>query len=360
MRKGRAKLFWVGSLEPTIVEGLAPVVPTELRLFSFGDNETTKGVFKLTEENAKKMIEWFADYGNNLVVDYEHDTWNEKISGPRPAAGWIKELFIKADGLYCRIAWTPRATELILAKEYLYTSPSFEYDEDTRELTGLLPLGLVNFPATKNMKPLIAASARSGESEERTMNKALLKALGLAEDASEVEVLAALQRWRDIGGKLCELTGKKTADEALGAVLAWKEQAAEVPALKTEVAGYKDKEKKANEEKSKVEVAAAVDKAIKDMKLVPVKREWAIKLGADNRAMLDSFLEGLPAVVGGNVNNDKKDDNNAEPRPPAGGSGAGATGKLSADSKRAFGLLGLSQKAIEELEKEGEIALWRT
>ncbi len=56
----------------------------------------------------------------DLPVDYEHqvDTPEARLKGPVPAAGWIKELQARADGISGRVEWMATAAELITAKEY--------------------------------------------------------------------------------------------------------------------------------------------------------------------------------------------------------------------------------------------------
>jgi phage I-like protein len=132
----------------------------EIRLFKFGKNETTKGVFTLTKDGAAGILEKFAAYGNDLAIDYEHQTFEAASNGPVPAAGWIRQggLEVREDGLWAKVEWTARATELIKAKEYRYFSPTFLHTK-TGEIVELAPIALVNYPATMDMDPLIAASA---------------------------------------------------------------------------------------------------------------------------------------------------------------------------------------------------------
>lgn len=137
----------------------------EIRIFKFGDNATTKGTFKLTKEGAQKIVASFAAYGNDLAIDYEHQTFEPAGNGPVPAAGWIRQggLEVREDGLWAKVDWTERATELIKAKEYRYFSPTFSYDTKSGEILELQPIALVNYPATVDQDPLIAASARASE-----------------------------------------------------------------------------------------------------------------------------------------------------------------------------------------------------
>ena len=54
----------------------------------------------------------------DLPVDYEHqaDKPVNRANGPVPAAGWIKALEARADGLWGRVEWTATAARMIGAK----------------------------------------------------------------------------------------------------------------------------------------------------------------------------------------------------------------------------------------------------
>lgn len=60
-----------------------------------------------------------------------------------PAAGWIKELQSRPDGIWGRVLWTALLREMIAAKEYRFLSPTILYDAKTREIVGIKGAGLV-------------------------------------------------------------------------------------------------------------------------------------------------------------------------------------------------------------------------
>lgn len=72
------------------------------------------------------LILAFQANGIDLPVDYEHqnDKPEARLKGPVPAAGWIKELQSRADGIWGRVEWTATAAELIGTKAYRFLSPS--------------------------------------------------------------------------------------------------------------------------------------------------------------------------------------------------------------------------------------------
>jgi len=134
-------------------------VATEVRLFTFGDNPTEKGVFVLTPEDAKATYEAWKARGTDLSWDYSHDEANPIATGPRMAAAWCK-LEVRPDGLWAtNIQWTDRALKLLASREYRYFSPFFDHDEDGH-ISNIINVALTNIPATHGIAP-IAASAKS-------------------------------------------------------------------------------------------------------------------------------------------------------------------------------------------------------
>lgn len=138
----------------------------------------------LVDEIARQLIlEHFARRGNDLVIDYEHQTLYDVVA---PAAGWIRDLESREDGVWARVDWTERAAEFIRAGEYRYFSPVFDFDPVTRRVTALWNVAITNWPKTHDQTDLtnqqIAAKARAKYGREEGMKSlkntlAKLKAL---------------------------------------------------------------------------------------------------------------------------------------------------------------------------------------
>jgi hypothetical protein len=239
----------------------AASLPTEFRLFKFGDNVTTKGTFKLDQEGAHAIMAAYGRHGVELAIDYEHDTFNDKLSGPRPAAGWFVPE-IRADGLYAtNVRWTARATELLRGKEYRYFSPTFEHDKQ-RRITRLMPLALVNFPATHDQPALVAATAVSDApiTERETMD--VTKIVGLKDDASEADITARLAALVDAEKQLATLKSENAEQKAINARL-------------------EDGLKRLNDDATArrgAEWVGLVDSAVKEFRLTPAEAEEHKKL----------------------------------------------------------------------------------
>jgi len=88
-----------------------------------------------------------------LPIDYDHRTY---VADDSRAAGWIRELQVRANKLWARVDWTPAATAAIARKEYRFISPVFKCqpddpaagaDEISGEVLYLRGAALTNDPA---------------------------------------------------------------------------------------------------------------------------------------------------------------------------------------------------------------------
>ncbi|MFV0333072.1 MAG: phage protease, partial [Tropicimonas sp.] len=102
-----------------------------------------------------------------------------------PAAGWIKELIAKPDGIWSRVEWTDRARQLITAREYRYLSPALLLAKGSNAVMRIKGAGLVHNPALE-----LTALAREEESATPALAR-IAEALGLDADADEVAILSA-------------------------------------------------------------------------------------------------------------------------------------------------------------------------
>jgi phage I-like protein len=112
----------VFAAQPIGIES-GPRLPTEFRLFAFGENATSKGIFVLDRAGAAAVMAAYADHGVELAIDYEHQTFAAGDNGkPAPAAGWFAPE-VRADGLWAtKVRWTEPAAEMLRRKEYRYFS----------------------------------------------------------------------------------------------------------------------------------------------------------------------------------------------------------------------------------------------
>lgn len=275
--------------------------------------------------------------GMDLVVDYDHQTDLAAVAGVggnAPAAGWIKELQARDDGIYGRIEWTEAAKAKLNAKEYRYISPVYLH-APTGSVSLVLRAGLTNNP---NLEiAAVAAALNNPHEDDMDFIAKLRKALGLPETASEAEVLAhaslsqlhstsfvalataaALKlddKQETITAAAAKIGSKvKGFDEAAKAAGLKPEDKPEqlVVAINAQIAGVIDPAKfvpadqvaalqsQLNELKASVnsdKAEAAVDLAIQSGKLVPALRAWGLSLHAVSPAEFDAFVKAAPVVL---------------------------------------------------------------
>lgn len=317
------------TIQLALGEGGEP--PREFRVCGMGTTETTKGTYLFDELAGQNVLAHAADYGNDLLIDYEHASlgdWLGYVSAPCPAAGWCTPQ-VREDGLWAAdVRWTPKAEEMLRAKEYRYFSPVLELDEQTRRVMRVWSIALTNTPATKHMQPLVAS--RGGPPaplKEETRMKSLLLLLGLAETATEAEALAAFQRLQASQAELLALAGKPTSAEALGVFSAWRAAAGQVETLTAQVAQLRQAE-------SARELETIIASAKAAGKLPPAMEGWARELGTTNLAALRSYVEAaVPLVQAGAV---------AQPATGAGG----VTVTLTAEEAQVAKQMGLDPKFV--------------
>jgi phage I-like protein len=136
----------------------------------------------------------------DLVVDFEHqnDTPAARLSGPVPAAGWIKALQARADGIWGLVHWTAKAAEMIAAKEYRYRSCVIMHMPDNGEIMRLKGASLVHNPnflltalnAQEAQMPPVLAPADQSAPKDLLQN--LIAFFGLPADATISQVMDAL------------------------------------------------------------------------------------------------------------------------------------------------------------------------
>lgn len=170
--------------------------PEEILLFPKGQISYADGLTTVVDDAAlSRTLEKYKARGNDLVFDYEHQTDGGEYASPdgtAPAAGWIKDLYAKADGLWARVDWTDRAREFLNKREYRYFSPVWKQEKESGRLAEVLRVALTNAPKTLKMRPLVAKD-EDNDTEDRSMLEKLIELLGLDAGASEEDVYAKIE-----------------------------------------------------------------------------------------------------------------------------------------------------------------------
>lgn len=282
---------------------LSGMVPTEIQLAPAGEFRARDGrpaglkAWRMDAAAATRIIAEAEAAAGDFVIDYEHQTLNANENGqPAPAAGWYKKLEWRPTGLYAvDVQWTARARAHIEAGEYRYISPVLRYDKKTGVVLAVLMAALTNYPAIDGHSDLAvraAAKFENSQEEDDVDRKQLITMLGLAADASDEQITAALTALKakaeTADQKDTEIAGLKASaqnpDPAKFVPLAT------VEALKADIAALKSSQ-------TTTEVEALVKQGIEAGKLLPVQENWAKELGGKDLAALKGYLEKTPAIA---------------------------------------------------------------
>lgn len=103
-----------------------------------------RGPYKL--DVPKIMAAWARRTGD-LPIDYEHQSIGAMDkTGAIPAAGWIKDLQSRDNGIWGLVEWTSAAQQYLAQKEYRYVSPVFTHSTVDGTIFSLLGAGLTHTP----------------------------------------------------------------------------------------------------------------------------------------------------------------------------------------------------------------------
>lgn len=181
---------------------MAANLPTEFRIFKPGWNPSSKGDYLFDDEAARLVMEQFHIGGVDIMIDREHLSLDDKAPNYDPdARAWCK-LAVKNGELWAvDVKWTPDGAQRLNNRTQRYVSPVFEYEEKSKRITGIYNIAICAIPATHEAPALVAASKRTGQNyvslniEVSKMDelKKVAAALGLKEDATLEEILAAIK-----------------------------------------------------------------------------------------------------------------------------------------------------------------------
>ncbi len=138
-----------------------------------------------------------SEYAMDLPIDLDHGIETGKNG---QAQGWVKEYKVEDGYIYGKVEWTRDGQWHVAEKEYRYISPSFSYEpieqgSPNGKILHFTSIALTNRPNLK-MHALNSASATPppSQGEPNPMNKKILEVLGLADDATEEQVLAVIEQ----------------------------------------------------------------------------------------------------------------------------------------------------------------------
>ncbi len=186
-------------LASLFAEGEAATATFEREIGLTGDYKSRK--FSLDRAQFLKVIENHKASGVDPCVDRGHETWLGADPGTE-ARGWVKELTVRPstlrpgrDALVAKIELNDLGLHAVANRHFQYVSMGLNL-KGTDKMTGepigpvLDHLALVKRPQIEGM-PALTLSADEPTTEEKPM-KSVLLALGVKEDATEEQAIAAL------------------------------------------------------------------------------------------------------------------------------------------------------------------------
>lgn len=295
----------VAALLAPVPDGGDP--PAEIVVLPAGPRITARDGRWWTLEDAAEVARRSTEAmgGQDAVIDFEHQSLHAPENGrPAPAAGWITG-FEARDGAVVALVgrWTPRAAEMLRNGEYRFVSPVFRHEKaGARRIQSVINVALTNVPAL----PDIPAVARRRIDEEESMTlKDLLAKLGLAEDADEAAVDAALASARAADlAPIAEAAGlAKDADARAVAegVAALRDPATAPDPAKWVPRGEFDvvagRLTALETQTAEAAATAAVDAATQAGKVAPASREWALAYASRDPDGFGKFVDSAPVIV---------------------------------------------------------------
>ena len=268
------------------------------------------------------VVERFNWRGKDRPVDINHSTEIKGPEGePAPAVGWIKELQNRNGELWARVEWTAEGRAAVTSKAYRYISPVFTYLTEALEITEITSAALTNNP---NLKlTALNAAHPNPQSEETVMDKAILEALSLAQNATAADVVVAINTLKQ--DKATALNQAKTPDPEKF-----------VPRADYDLALNQVKTfKEAEAERTKADIEEQVDAAIEAGKIAPASKDYHVAACQVEGGLekFKSFVEAAPVIAAPSGKDGKVD----------GGAGASAD-KLSDEDRAVCSQLGLDPK----------------
>lgn len=240
-----------------------------VKLLPLGLVHSTKGDFLVDNESFQSNRCKFTERQLQIPIDYEHQTLKDMQA---PAAGWIKDIVLKSDGIYGVVDWTERAAEYLKNREYRYLSPVLLTQGKERRVVALHSAALTNTPAIDAMTPIACSDQLSegevdGVDQEETENNG----------KDTFEALATL----------LQLDPSATLEDIYKAVAALLD-GQEALKLKAEACQFEVVRMKAD---------GVVEEALKNGNALPFQRDWAFQSAMNDLDGFMLWLKDAPQVV---------------------------------------------------------------
>ena len=276
----------------------------------------------------------------DIPVDYDHQLEHATENGqPAPAAGWITELEVRADGVWGRVEWTEKGRAHVAAREYRYVSPVYYHDRNG-VIQSIESVALTNIPNLTGLKALASRELPGLQSVTGESSMSFLKTLaslfGVTDaEPTEAVVEAAARR---------VMTEAAKADDKTPGGIAKAVQAVAVRAEHPDVSKYVPVEtfNVVNAELSQMKAAqslALVEQGKAEGKISPALEGWAKEAAASDPEAFKKFLAAAPDLRPGG-----KAAQSVKATPPGNGSGD----NLDDTEKSLCRAMGISEEAYKK------------
>ena len=318
---------------------LADGAPDWVELIPAGEFTPRDGRQPWVNDDPDAVIAATRDLAMDLPIDYDHQIDLAPENGrPAPAAGWIKELAVRAGAIWGRVEWTERARAMLAAKEYRFLSPVFTHTVEDRTVLQIWRAALTNNPALhltalttmevsamdpklKKVLDLLGLTEKTPEDElAKAVSKLLAtstamasvrEALKLGDDVSADDIQKAIATAMDSAGtskatdlsaiaKAAGLDAAASAEDIQTAVA--KAVSANAPdpnafVPRAEFDQVRSSLASLQKQGAESKANAAVDGAIAEGKITPAMRDWAVDYCASDPDGFDNYVEGAPVIV---------------------------------------------------------------
>lgn len=262
----------------------AASAPAWIQLTPAGPDITGRDGRAWTLANPDAVVAAFNSNGADLPVDFEHATQVKGAQGePAPAIGWIKELEVRNSAIWGRVEWNEIGQQAVASKGYRYVSPVFTFKKAAGDILKMVSAGLTNQP---NLQ--LAALNSEGDQEEPAMNKAILEALGLSDDASEADALTAINKIQSD-----EATARNRADAPDSTKFVPR---ADYDLALNKLSSFESADKTRQEEA----INTAVDAAVEAGKVAPASRDYHVAACRDEGGLerFQKMVDASPEIAG--------------------------------------------------------------
>lgn len=258
---------------------VASSAPDWVQLFPLGSIKARDGRSWAvgTKDDAERIVSASREAAGTVdpVIDYDHGSDLAAPKGqPALAAGWIKDFEVRPDGIWGRVEWTATARRLIGERAYRYLSPTFLHNKNSGQVLRIIRAALTNTPALE-LKALASIGASMND-----LGKRLAALLGLSDDADDDAIVASVEKLKSEGQAQASMSidmknfvPRELYDGVLSAFASTK-------------ASFTDEV-----------VKNVVNTAMRDGKLFPYQRDWAVGLCRSDPEALAEYLRTAPSFA---------------------------------------------------------------